>query len=481
MKNAKSLRVAHLASEVVPFSKTGGLADVVGALPAAQAELGARVTVVAPAHRPQLTEPPAGDRSGELTVMGLRATLYRGRHRDCDVVLIDCPPLFARPSPYGLADGDYPDNPIRFAFFVRAALAALVPVGGADIVHAHDWQAALAPLLLREDGTLPAEIAAAQSVLTVHNLAYQGLFAPWVMGACELPERLFHPRCLEFYGQVNFLKGGLVAAGAITTVSPTYASEILTPDFGCRLEGVLADRSSSLFGIVNGLDLAAWDPARDRHLPVTYNASSAVAGKTAARKALAAEAALLPGERPLAGMVSRLAEQKGADLLAAAVDEIVGLGFDLVVLGTGDHKYEELLQAAELAHPGRVKLFLRFDEGLAHRIYAGSDVFLMPSRYEPCGLGQMIAMRYGTLPVAHRTGGLADTVTDAASAGGTGFLFTALDPAALVAAVARAGETLRHPRQLAELRRNGMGRDFSWTASARAYLDLYQRLVVAGL
>ncbi|MFH1178041.1 MAG: glycogen synthase GlgA [Acidobacteriota bacterium] len=477
MSAPTDLRVAHLASEVVPFSKTGGLADVVGALPAAQAELGARVTIVAPAHRPQLAEPPAGARSGELTVMGLRATLYRGKHRGCEVVLIDCPPLFARPSPYGLNDGDYPDNPIRFAFFVRAALAALGSSGGTDIVHAHDWQAALAPLLLREDDSLPPEIAAAQSVLTVHNLAYQGLFGPWAMAACELPARLFHPGCLEFYGQVNFLKGGLVAAGAITTVSPTYASEILTPDFGCRLEGVLADRRSSLVGIVNGLDLAAWDPASDRHLPVTYNASSAAAGKAAARKALAAEAALLPGERPLAGMVSRLAEQKGADLLAAAVEEIVAQGFDLVVLGTGDRKYEELLQAAELAHPGRVKLFLRFDEGLAHRIYAGSDLFLMPSRYEPCGLGQMIAMRYGTLPVVHRTGGLADTVTDAASACGTGFVFAELTPAALVAALARARETLRHPRRLAELRRHGMGRDFSWAASAREYLELYDRLV----
>ncbi len=472
-----ALRIAHLASEVVPFSKTGGLADVAGALPVAQAALGHHAIVIAPAHRTTLAALPPGARAGEVEALGLKAAVYLHTYRKVEVVLLDCPVLYVRPAIYSLADGDFPDNAVRFAFFARAALLALRTLGGADIVHAHDWQAALAPLLLVEDVDQRELAPMPKTVLTIHNLAYQGVFPPWVMDACGLPWRLFQTACLEFYGQVNFLKGGMVSADALTTVSPTYAKEILTPEFGCHLDGVLGARRADVSGIVNGLDLDLWDPAHDQHLPEPYTIESVDAGKAAAREALAGETLLAAGERPLAGMVSRLAEQKGADLVAAAIDDIVELGFDVVVLGTGDRHYEELLQTAELKHPGRVKLVLRFDEGLAHRIYAASDVFLMPSRYEPCGLGQMSAMRYGSLPVVHRTGGLADTVADATEERGTGFVFGEPTAKALIAAMARARDVLADRSRLATMRRSAMASDFSWAASAKQYLALYQKLL----
>jgi len=472
-----TLRIAHLVSEVVPYSKTGGLADVAGALPPAQAALGHHVMVVAPAHRTALAAAIPGVRAGEVEALGHRAQLHVHSHRDVEIVLLDCPLLYVRPALYSLPDGDFPDNAFRFAFFARAALAALRALGGADVVHAHDWQAALAPLLLAEDEAARAQASCTRTVMTIHNLAYQGSFPPWVMEQCGLPWRLFSPERLEYYGRVNFLKGGLATADALTTVSPTYAREILTAELGCGLDGVLRSRADALSGILNGLDVETWDPAADPNLPVRYDAASVEEGKRAARAALAGEAGLAPGARPVVGMVSRLAEQKGADVVAAAAPGILALGFDLVVLGTGDRRYEGQLAALGTAHPGRVGLFLAFDEGLAHRIYAGSDLFLMPSRYEPCGLGQMSAMRYGTLPVVTRTGGLADTVTDAEHPAGTGFVLAAPTAEALLGALARARAVLDEPARLAAMRRAGMAADFSWQASALRYLALYRSLL----
>lgn len=470
------MHIAHLSSEVVPFSKTGGLADVAGALPPALAALGQRVTVVTPAHRQTLAEPVPGTAVGVVRALDMRATVYRVEQRDVEFLLLDCPQLYVRPALYALPDGDFPDNAVRFAFFARAALAALAERGGVDVVHAHDWQAALAPLLLATDWVVRGTLPGARSVLTIHNLAYQGVFPAWALDACSLPRELFSIDRLEYYGQMNLLKGGLVSADAITTVSPTYAREILTPKFGCRLEGVLAARSDVLSGIVNGLDLDLWDPARDAALPVPYGIRTVAEGKRAARAALGAELGLEAPERPVAGMVSRLAEQKGADLLAAGIDDLVAMGFDVAVLGTGERRYEDTLAAAQVAHPGRVRVARRFDDRLARLIYAGSDVFMMPSRYEPCGLGQMIAMRYGTLPVVTATGGLADTVVDAAWPDGTGVVFTDLSPSGFVAAMARARDIVADTERLAAIRERGMARDFSWSASARAYVELYEKL-----
>lgn len=461
---------------MVPFSKTGGLADVVGALPLALAQLGHVVTVIVPAHRTSLADSPPGKHVATFDDLGVRARVFATEHHGVEVLFLDAPQLYVRPAPYSVPDGDYPDNPIRFAFFVRAALRLLAGRPPIDILHAHDWQAALAPLLLHHPSTAWPTQRRPRTVLTIHNLAYQGVFPAWVMDAAALPRELFTVRHFEFFGQVSFLKAGIVAADALTTVSPTYAREILTPAHGCGLEGVLAQRAGDLFGILNGLDMAAWNPETDAHLPRPYRARSVTSGKRAARAAVARELGLAPGTRPLAGMVSRLVEQKGVDLLAAAIDDIVALGFDVVVLGRGEQRWEELLATAETAHPGRVRVVLAFNDPLAHRIYAASDVFLMPSRFEPCGLGQLIALRYGALPVVPPTGGLADTVIDDRHPEGFGFVFSPTTPRALVGALARAREILRLPAELARLRRNAMRRDVSWAGPARAYTALYERL-----
>ena len=467
------MRVAHVVSEAVPFSKTGGLADVAGALPKAQAALGLDVTVVLPAHRETLRATPPGTQVDKVQVMGLPGKVWELQQDGVRWLFLDCPLLFVRPGLYSLPEGDFPDNPMRFTWFARAALAV---VGDRDVVHVHDWQAALVPFFLQHEPAL-ARSSSPVTVLTIHNLAYQGVFPPWVLEACTLARKFFTMEFLEFYGQVNFLKAGLVSATALTTVSPTYAKEILTREFGCGLEGVLASRADRLFGILNGLDEEAWDPSRDQALPMPYDRLSVQAGKAAAAAALRAELGMGPADRPILGMVSRLTEQKGADILVAALEQILELGFDVVVLGTGEARFEELLRVAQATHRGRVALACRFDDRLARLIYAGSTLFLMPSRWEPCGLGQMIAMRYGTLPVVHATGGLADTVQDVSEDSGNGFVFSPLSPKALVAALARAKEVIEHPEKLLALQQRAMGENFSWAKAAVAYRELYARLL----
>lgn len=466
------MRVVHVVSEAVPFSKTGGLADVAGALPKAQAALGLDVSVVLPAHRPTAHTPPPGSPVGHVQAMGLTGKVFELQQDGVRWLFLDCPPLFVRPGLYSLPEGDFPDNPMRFAWFARAALQV---AGDCEVVHVHDWQAALVPFLAVVEVGAPKPLPV--TVITVHNLAYQGVFPPWVLAACHLPEAYFTMHYLEYYGQVNYLKAGLVTASAITTVSPTYAREILTPAFGCGLEGVLQSRKDRLFGILNGLDEAAWDPADDSALPLPYTARNVTEGKRAAASELRRVLGMPESPRPILGMVSRITEQKGADVVVAALDDILCLGYDVVILGTGEASFEELLKAAHAAHPERVAVALRFDDRLARLIYAGSDLFLMPSRWEPCGLGQMIAMRYGTLPVVHATGGLADTVRDVEHPDGNGFVFSPLGPQPLVAVLERALGLLSQPQALTAVREQAMGRDFSWRASAERYRELYAALL----
>lgn len=468
------MRVVHVVSEAVPFSKTGGLADVAGALPKAQAALGLDVSVVLPAHRTTVQTPPPGVPVGTVHTLGLPGKVYELTQDGVRWLFLDCPPLFVRPGLYSLPEGDFPDNPMRFTWFARAALQV---AGDRDVIHVHDWQAALVPFLLAvgEHRQNPGAV----TVITVHNLAYQGVFPPWVVAACHLPEAFFTMEYLEYFGQVNFLKAGLVTSSAITTVSPTYAREILTPQFGCGLEGVLHARREHLFGILNGLDEEAWDPARDSALPRSYTAENLAEGKRAAASELRRAVGMPESTRPILGIVSRLTEQKGADVVVAALEDILRLGYDVVILGTGEARFEELLQAARAAHPERVAVALRFDDRLARLIYAGSDLFLMPSRWEPCGLGQMIAMRYGTLPVVHATGGLADTVRDASEPDGNGFVFAPLTPSALVHALERALHLLSQPQAWGQLQKRAMEQDFSWRSSAQNYLDLYAQLVAS--
>ncbi len=475
------MRIAHITSEAVPIAKTGGLADVAGALPAALAELGHKVWVVMPLYRRRPADAPDGEPlTLDLVAGGYRFTVWRRKIGDVTYLLLDAPRLFERAELYGTADGDYQDNPIRFAAFCRAAVLAVAHVtGGADLLHCHDWQTSLIPQLSGLDPMLNGVGAETPTVLTIHNLAYQGSFEPWAMDAAGLPPGLNQPGALEFFGRVNFLKGGILAADALTTVSPTYAREILTPEYGCGLDGVLATRSDDLVGILNGLDTTTWDPAADPHLVRTFTVDDVAGGKAACRGHLARELGLDDDASPLIGIVSRLVEQKGADIVAEAADDIAAAGLRLAVLGTGDPALESALQAASTRHPRRIALRTAFDDPLAHRIYAGADLFLMPSRFEPCGLGQLIALRYGALPVVNPTGGLADTVrdlgTDADS--GNGFRLPDLSPTALLATLKQATAVLHNPLHQLAARRRAMAEDHGWQGPAEQYEALYASVI----
>jgi starch synthase len=481
------LRILFVASEVEPFAKTGGLADVAGALPKALERLGHDVRVFMPCYRgveraagtglrtvvPRL-EVPIGDR----TVEGQLVEGHLGKAVPVYFLVQDR--YYDRPSLYGTSEGDYPDNCERFVFFSRAALAALPALDWMPhVIHAHDWQAGLVPVYLE---TLYRDVPAYRdvaTVFTVHNLAYQGLFWHYDLPLTGLGWDLFTPAGIEFYGKINFLKGGFFA-DLLTTVSPTYAREIQTPEFGEGLDGVLRERAADLVGILNGIDYEAWNPATDAEIPKRYGPDD-LDGKAACKAGLREEMGLAdPGRAaPLVGVVSRLADQKGLDLVAAAVPTIVAAGGQLVLLGAGDERYEREFTELARAHPRAVAVKIGFNAGLARRIYAGADCFLMPSRYEPCGLGQLISLRYGTVPIVRRTGGLADTIRewDPTTRAGTGFLFDALTPEDCREAVARAFAVYRQPEAWSRLVRSGMAEDFSWEASAEKYVSCYRKAV----
>jgi starch synthase len=479
------VKIAEISPEVAPFSKTGGLGDVAGALPAHLAALGAEVLVITPLHRsaaafdlerlPLRLKVPMGD--GALEARVARAVLPG---TPVSVCFIDLPDFFDREHLYGPPDGDYPDNAARFAFFARAALELFKATGDIpDIIHVHDWQAALAPVYLKTVASVA--FPRTKSVLTIHNLAYQGLFSAEAMDTAGLDPELFNWKQLEFYGKMSFLKGGVVFADAITTVSPTYAKEIQTPEFGCGLDGLLRDRADRVTGILNGVDYREWSPDVDRHLPARFSAGD-LGGKQACKRELQRRFGL-PQRRDAAlfGFVGRLVEQKGIDLLCAAAERLVGLDLQIALLGMGDPRYQDMLTRLAAAHPTKVALRLGYDESLAHLIEGGSDAFLMPSRYEPCGLNQIYSLRYGTIPVVRRTGGLADTIVDATPANvkkgtATGFVFDEYAPEALADTVERALKAWRDPKLWARLVQRAMKQDFSWGPSARRYLDVFKSL-----
>ncbi|MGH7298819.1 MAG: glycogen synthase GlgA [Candidatus Rokuibacteriota bacterium] len=491
---ASRLRILVVASEVAPFAKTGGLADVAGALPRALAALGHDVRVLLPkyrgaeAHAPEtrLVVPgirvPLGDRAAE------GALIEAPGPSGVPVYLLEHEHYYNRDSLYGTADGDYWDNCERFVFLCRAALEGMARLESArpgirwqpQVIHANDWQTGLLPVYLRtlyRDHPLLGSVA---TVFTIHNLAYQGVFWHYDMPMTGLGWDLFTPAGIEFYGKLNFLKGGLIFSDLLTTVSRSYAREIRTPAFGSGLEGVLEDRSHDLHGVINGIDYEVWNPRKDHALAHPYSAEDPEP-KAICRETLRGQLSLEDGAGPIIGIVTRLVEQKGMDLVLAALPGILAEGCQLVVLGSGDARLEETFRAAAVAHRGRVAVRLGYDDDLARRIYAGADVFLMPSRYEPCGLGQLIALRYGGAPIVRRTGGLADTVTefDPARRVGTGFVFDAFTPDALLAAVRRAASTYRQPSLWKALVRNAMDEDFSWDASAREYVTLYRKALKA--
>ena len=479
------MRVVMLSPEAYPYAKSGGLADVLAALPRALTRAGVDVTVCIPGFRSalQAVGRPAGGVALHAPVGSRmeRADVVPVPGAAVPTVLVRADRYFDRDGLYGDARGDYGDNAERFVFFCRAALEWLrQQTPPPDVLHVHEWQSALAPAFLRGNADVYPELIRMRSVLTLHNLAYQGSFPAFDWHLLNVDPRYFVPDFLEFYGHINYLKAGLVFADAITTVSPRYAAEIETPELGEGLDGVLRARRNRLRGILNGIDRDAWNPATDPHLPARYDARD-LRGKARCKSALQTEVGLaVRADVPLLGIVSRLAEQKGLDLLAAALPAaLTSSDAQLVVLGSGDERYERLLATLAADFPGRVVLRVGFDEALAHRIEAGADIFLMPSRFEPCGLNQLYSLRYGTVPVVHATGGLDDTVVefDPATGTGTGFKFTPYAPEAFLDALHRALATRRDRDRWARLIANGMAQDFSWDRAAVAYRQLYETLV----
>jgi starch synthase len=472
--------VLFVASEVAPFSKTGGLGDVAAALPKALAARGHRVAVVTPRYGS--IDPVA--RGLERLPHGLWAgghgfALYRAGG-PAPVYFVEHEHFFGgRRGLYDEHHHAYLDNADRFAFFTRAALTVPRAIGlSPRIVHVHDWQTGLAPWLLSHEFVGQPWAMAARTVFTVHNLAYQGRFGPDDAFRVGLPAHVLRPEAMEFHGGVSFMKSGLVFSDAITTVSPRYAAEIQTPEFGEGLDGLLRHRSARLTGIVNGIDYDEWDPARDRFLPARFTAGD-LSGKAACKEALQREMGLpVRAGVPLVAMVGRLAEQKGVDLVAAALRELLELDLQLAVLGSGRHDYEELFRHVARERPDRVAARIGFDERLAHRLEGGADLFLMPSRFEPCGLNQMYSLRYGTVPVVRAVGGLDDTVEDYDGAsGGTGFKFAEYRPQAMLSALRRAIDVYRDRDAWRGIVTRGMAKDFSWQHSGAEYEALFERLL----
>ncbi len=476
------MHIAFAASECVPFSKTGGLADVVGALPRALAALGHQVSVYVPRYRQtKLTDPQTVVRS--ITIP------FDDKYRFCSVVtagasagvrfyFVDYPPYFDRDALYGTATGDYPDNAERYALFSRAVLEASKILGVPHVFHCHDWQSALVPVMLR---TLYAEDPAFRevaSVFTIHNMGYQGLFPSDTLPLLMLPWDLLTMSKMEFFGQVNFLKGALVYADYVTTVSKKYSHEIQTTEYGFGLDGVLRDRAATVTGILNGVDYEEWSPQTDKSTIAKYSPQD-LAGKQKCKKDLLSAFGLTNADTklPVIGIVSRFAAQKGFDLIAQIMDRLAREEMIMVVVGSGDKTYEEMFQRMHKQFPNKIAVKVAFDNAIAHKIEAGSDMFLMPSRYEPCGLNQIYSLKYGTVPIVRATGGLDDTIEpwDARTGKGTGFKFSDYNGEVLLATIKQALLAYQDPSSWQILMRNGMSRDFSWGASAREYGKIYER------
>ena len=454
------MKILFLSSEVEPFAKTGGLADVAGSLPIALERKDIEIHLAMPKY-PSVNSKKEGKIGKSIRVR-----------------FIENQAFFNRPGLYGEKGKDYADNLERFSFFCRKVLGILKEENlKVDLIHCNDWQTALVPVYLKSIFREDPFFQKTKTVFTIHNLGYQGLFPAEELDKAGLDRSYFHMEALEFYGKVNLLKGGLLFSDLLTTVSPTYSREIQTPEFGYGLEGVLAKRKKDLFGIINGIDQNLWDPAKDKDIPKNFTSQS-LDGKSENKKVLQALSGLeIKKGIPLVGIVSRLADQKGFDIFVPVVKDILKEGFQVVILGTGDRKYEDLLQKISGRFPKSLSVRLSFDAVLARQIYAGSDFFLMPSRYEPCGLGQMIALRYGTIPVVRRTGGLADTVQDVDASDGNGFVFSEYRSESLLATLVRAHRAFENKTLWKELTRRAMRCDFSWDRSAEKYLDLYRKVL----
>ena len=474
-----AVRVAIVSSEAAPFAKTGGLADMVGSLAVALARRGLEVTLVLPAYRCILgrTDVAATGMAFDVpTVDGAeRADVLQGVAGDgTPVYFVRSDRFFDRDGLYGRDGADYPDNADRFAWFARAALALLAHLGPPDVLHGHDWQAGLAAAYPRAEPQHYPSLASTRTLFTVHNVGYRGLFDAGLFPRLHVDPAHYWPH-FEFYGSISFLKAGLALADRLTTVSPSYAEEVKTAEQGFGLDGVFRERAADLVGIMNGADYEVWDPAADAFIARPYSAA-APDGKQACKLDLQQRLGLPPSAAPLAGMVARLVDQKGLDILAGALDALLARDVQVAVLGTGDPHHEHVLTGFARRYPGRMAVRIGFDEQLAHVIEAGSDLFLMPSRYEPSGLNQLYSLRYGTIPIVRATGGLRDSVMpfDEAAGRGTGFLFEDYSPEALVQAVDRALDCFGRTAAWRTLMANAMAQDFSVDRTAAEYAALYE-------
>jgi len=476
------MHIVFAASEGVPFSKTGGLADVVGALPRALAAQGHQISVFLPRYRQtKLTDPKPVVRS--ITVP------YDDEYRFCSVVtagasagvqyyFVEYPLYFDREALYGTAVGDYPDNAERFAMFSRAVIEATKILGVPQVFHCHDWQSALVPVMLRSLYVEDPAFRDVATVFTIHNMGYQGLFPPEILPLLMLPWDLFTISKMEFFGQVNFLKGALAFSDYVTTVSKKYSQEIQTTEYGFGLEGVLRDRAATVTGILNGVDYDEWSPEVDKLIAAKYSPAD-LTGKEKGKKDLLAAFGIKNADAklPVIGIVSRFAAQKGFDLIAQIMDRVAREEMILVVLGTGDKVYEEMFLRLQKQFPQKIAVKVTYDNAIAHKIEAGADMFLMPSRYEPCGLNQIYSLKYGTVPIVRATGGLDDTIEpwDARTGKGTGFKFSEYSGESLLLTIKSALQAFRDEASWQVLMKNGMSRDFSWGASAKEYVKVYER------
>ena len=481
-------KILYLSPEVVPFAKTGGLADVAGALPAAIKRLGADIRLILPFYR--IVREGNFKTRRILTGMGvplgekmLKANVLETRTDDgVPVYLIEQAELFDRQNLYGNATGDYSDNLERFSFYAHAALRMTEKLSFMpDLIHCNDWQTGLIPALLKGPYKGISAISGTPVVFTIHNLGYQGIFPAKKFIVTGLPrEEFFHPEGMEFWGKISLLKAGIVYSDAITTVSPTYARQILTSEYGMGMEGILQHRKASLHGILNGVDYRIWDPARNTNITANYSPQEK-SGKGRCKEALIRQMGLDLSlvKKPILGMISRLDNQKGFDLLVETLDDILALDVGLVILGSGDERIQEAIREAAESHPGHVGLKIGFDEPLAHRIIAGADIFMIPSRYEPCGLTQMYALKFGTIPLVRATGGLDDTVVpfDPRTKEGNGFKFGPYKADAFLKAIQYAIDLFKAPEIWKSLVSNAMKEDFSWDKSAHAYLELYRSVM----
>lgn len=477
------MNILFVSPEVFPFAKTGGLADVSGSLPASLAKRAHRCSIILPFYKCVRENgfTPEVFRKGIVLKIGAKEeefSLYLLKHNGIDVYFIYKNEYFERDYLYGMPHGDYSDNAIRFGFFAKAVIASLPYIGKPDILHCNDWQCGLIPLYIKLSRDKDPASTNIKILFTIHNLAYQGTFDRGFMGPLGIPESLFTPDKLEFYGKLNFMKAGILYADAVSTVSQGYRNEILTPEFGCGLDGLLRLREKDLYGIINGVDYSIWSPAVDRFIAKNYSETD-LAGKETCKKDVLKEFGINPDlKMPLIGMVSRLAEQKGIDLVLEGIEQILKLGVHFILLGCGDRKYNDIFASLAKKYKKHMGIRIGFDNKLAHKITAGSDMFLIPSRYEPCGLNQLYSLKYATAPIVRAVGGLNETIENfnPLRKSGNGFKFEDATSEAMLGCIKSAVTTFRDQRLWRILLDNCLSCDYSWDSSAEKYERLYRRL-----